>query len=144
MTIKTFRGMLADGGQDRIYLAGGDGSTGFRIVKFELMTENPGSTEYKHVVKIYKTLQTTATADMNFDDDNLLAGAYTEGSSSLYYNGQAVEVIFDKEIVNQDIHITHVEVNGALSVNYYLELEEVRMSDAEAANVNFVAALTHT
>ena len=47
MTIKTFRGLLADGGQDTIVLHTNDGSTGYRIVKFQLMPDAPGTVEHE-------------------------------------------------------------------------------------------------
>jgi len=52
--IKTFRGMMVDGAQDTIVLHTNDGSTGYRIVKFQIMMEQPGNTAQESVVKIYK------------------------------------------------------------------------------------------
>jgi len=140
MTIKTFRGLIADGAQDIIVLHTNDGSTGYRIVKFELMPENPGTTDFEHVVKIYKITQgspPTVTADFDFSDNTLLAGAYTEGNNSSNYIGQPLVSFFDKEIFNQDIYITHVDAKGALKCNYYIELEQVKLD----LNENTVATL---
>jgi len=145
MTIKTFKGQLADGGQDQIYLAGGDGSTGFRIAKFQIMSQEPyGGGSGEHCVKIYKTFQASIDGVVNFDDDKLIGVAIINNSVGGYDNASVPVIIFDKEVINQDIYITHNEGQAAQACNYYLELEEVRMSDAEAANVNFVAALVHT
>jgi len=47
-------------------------------------------------------------------------------------------IIFDKEIFNQDIYITHTEAAGsALACNYYIELEQVKLDLSE----NTVATL---
>jgi len=132
MTIKTFRGLMADGARDTIVLHTNDGSTGYRIVKFELMPENPGTTDFEHVVKIYKIPQTTSTADFDFSDNTLLGGAYTEGNNSTNYIGQPLISFFDKEIFNQDIYITHVDAKGALKCNYYIELEQVKLDLGES------------
>jgi len=141
--IKTFRGIIADGGQDRIYLAGGDGSKGYRIVKFQLFMAEPGQADIESTVKIYKVSQTTINNAVDFSDNTLLGvshiSVYTSSGARTWES-----VIFDREIFNQDIYVTHEENSGSAPSNYYIELEEVTMSDAEAAVVNFVAALTHT
>ena len=143
--IKAFRGVLADGGQDRIYLAGGESNKGYRIVKFQIFSSAPGTTNAEALVQIFKTKQTvpTSSGTVNFNDDSLLASAYWKESAD-YYHPLGNAVIFDQEVVNQDIFVTHTAQEGTLAFNYYIELEEVTMADAEAANVNFVAALVHT
>jgi len=143
--IKTFKGIIADDGQDKIHITGVESGKGFRIVKFQLMAKEAGTTEYEHIVKIYKTSQTTPDAEVDFSDDSLLGAAYLEGNSGEHYSDQQT-VLFDSEVFNQDIYITHQDIKAdpGKDCNYYLELEEVKMSDAEAANVNFVAALVHT
>jgi len=140
--IKTFKGILTDGEQDKIYLAGGDSSKGYRIVKFQCMQDGFGNNEM--VLKIFKVTQTAISSSIDFSDNNLLAACMISGSSSGEANPEDVTVIFDKEVINQDIYITAAASSSADPTNYYLELEEVTMSDAEAANVNFVAALVHT
>ena len=53
-------------------------------------------------------------------------------------------IIFDTEIVNQDLYITNKEVSGNASLqNYYIEMEEVKVKDAEMAVVNYRAGLLH-
>ena len=130
--IKSFRGLLADGAQQEINLHTNDGKTGYRIVKFELMPANPGTTDFEHSVKIYTTKQTAFTADFDYSDTTLLAGAYTEGNNSTNYIGQPLISFFDKEIFNQDIFITHVDAKGALECNYYIELEQISLDLNEA------------
>jgi len=41
--IKTFRGLIADGETDTIVLHTNDGSIGYRIVKFQVIQEQPGT-----------------------------------------------------------------------------------------------------
>jgi len=142
-TIKTFRGLLADGGTDTIHLSGGDASTGYRIIHFNVITENPGDTAYEHVLQIYSVKPSSPTSQVNFDDDTLLAVAFTKGDELTYRSAGTTDVVFDKEVLNQDIYITQVDTKGSLSCNYYIELEEFKMKDPETAVVNYKAALLH-
>jgi len=130
--IKTFRGILADGGQQVIRLSTKKGKIGYRIVKFELFANNPGASTYESVVKIYKVFQSTIDGSVDFSDGNLLAASYLEGNTSNYYI-DGITTIFDREIFNQDIHITHIEHVATATCNYYIELETINMSDNAAA-----------
>ena len=131
MVVKTFRGLLAHGGQDRIRLQTIKGKVGYRIVKFELVTASPGQASPEHVMKIYKTEQATPDALVNFTDSDLLAvGLYLENSGAWYGR---THTIFDNEIFNQDIYISQKDAGaGTLSCNYYLELEVIPLDDAGA------------
>ncbi len=129
MTIKSFRGLIADGGIDTISLHTNNGSTGYRIVKFHLMGHNPGDGSlgsYEHVVQIFKIPQTTASATVNFSDNTLLAAGLCFGNTSPQFN-DTTSILFDNEIFNQDIYITHVDEDAATPVNYYIELEVVKL-----------------
>ena len=129
--IKTYRGLLAATGQERIRLQTIKGKVGYRIVKFELITQEPGETAVEHVLKIYKSNQTTVDNTIDFSDSDLLAaGYYMDGPSS--NTPGFLSVIFDSEIFNQDIFITHSNEDGAEACNYYLELEVIPLDDAGA------------
>ena len=130
--IKTFRGLLEDGEQEKIRLSTKKGKIGYRIVKFELFANTPGTTDYESVMKIFKVLQTSVTGTVDFSDGNLLAACYLEGNQNTHYI-DGLTTIFDREIFNQDIYITHIEVDGNLACNYYLELETINMTDNAAA-----------
>jgi len=126
--IKTFRGLIADGAQDTVVLHTNDGSTGYRIVKFQLFPNAPGVTTQESVMKIYKILQSTVTGTVDFSDNTLLAAAYQRspasvGTASGY--SDAIFIVFDNEIFNQDIYITHDENAGSAAANYYIELEQM-------------------
>jgi len=129
--IKTFRGLLADLTQERIRLSTIKGKVGYRITKFELMSEQPGVTTVMHVVKIYKSEQSTIDAVINFSDSDLMAAAIWHKHPSPTYT-LSESVIFDQEIVNQDIYITHKDSDVDESCNYYIELEVIPLDDAGA------------
>jgi hypothetical protein len=137
MPIKSFRGKIKDDGIDSIILHTNTGSTGYRIVKFELFPSDPGTNRQESVVKIFSVPQTgTPTSTVDFSDNTLLAAAYYALNDAAYY-GQDKVTVFDNMIFNQDIHLTHKDVVGSLSVNYYIELEQVKLD----LNENTVATL---
>jgi hypothetical protein len=126
--IKSFRGKLADGEKQIITLHTNNGTTGYRIVKFQLMAENLGSQEYQNVVKIYSVEQTDPpTSTVDFSDQTLLAAGYYEGNMATGYN-EDLQVIFDNIVFNQDVYITHKDDDGLQPVNYYIEMEIVALS----------------
>ena len=133
MVVKTFRGQLADGGQDRIRLQTIKGKVGYRITKLDVVTAAPGTANLEHVVKIFKESQTTIDALINFTDSSLLASAICTNYTAAYQLGWHQHIIFDKEIFNQDIYISHKDaVGNAQPCNYYIELEVIPLDDAGA------------
>jgi len=139
MPIKSFRGKLADGDQQTIVLHTNDGSVGYRIVKFQIMMEQPGNTSQESLVKIYKVQQTkpipVINATVDFSDNTLLAAAFQDTNVH-----PSEVIIFDNEIFNQDIYVTFTDNaagTGTDDVNYYIELEQVKLD----LNENTVATL---
>ena len=139
--IKSYRGLLADGGQDRIRLRTKTGKTGYRIVKFEMMANNPGTDSNESTMKIYKKSQSTVDNAVDFSDNILLGAGYYSDSANENYGWKGT-VVFDNEIFNQDIYITHMETVGSKAMNYYIELETVELSDAQATQVTLKALRT--
>jgi hypothetical protein len=132
--IKTFRGRLASGGQDTIRLATNNGLTGYRILKFQGIGVEPGTTVMEHTVKLYKFEQDTINNAVDFDDQSLLAVCYINDNASRQLDLHNA-VIFDSEIFNQDIFITCEDTAGdpVSAMNYYIELEQVTLDVGEAA-----------
>jgi hypothetical protein len=130
--IKTFRGLLADGGQDRIRLQTIKGKVGYRIVKFQIMQEKPGDSDFEFVCMIWKDEQSTVIGTVNFTNSDLLAVAINEGNAALSGSAPVGPIIFDNEMFNQDIYITSKDLSTGESCNYYLELEVIPLDDAGA------------
>ncbi len=141
-TIKTFRGKIEDGAVVKIPLHGDEPDDGYKIAKFQIIAARPGSSDYEYTCKIYKTPQTGFDNLIDFEDDTLLAAAVLIGDDNQYEPITQV-IIFDHDVVNQDIYITSVDTKMTEPVNYYLELEQIKMSKSQQAVVNFVAALDH-
>jgi len=133
--IKTFRGLVADGDQNTILLHTNDGSTGYRIVKFQCMQSAFGSSEM--VIKIYKIPQSSTSLVIDFQDNTLLAACMISGSNSAEAYPEDVTIIFDREIFNQDIYLTAAKDGSDDPTNYYIELEQVKLDLSE----NTVATL---
>jgi hypothetical protein len=126
--IKSFRGLIADEGQDTIILHTNNGSTGYKITKFQMIPEKPGQSDHRFVMKIYKIKQTTVDGEIDFSDNTMLAAAEIEdngGASHYPHSGTAI--VFDNEIFNQDIHITLKDIGVGESCNYYIELEQMKL-----------------
>jgi len=128
--IKTFRGLLADTAVDRIRLSTIKGKVGYRIVKFEVIGSAPGAVNYEAIVTISKTNFSPVTT-INFTDSDVLAVGWYSGHSSANSNPTEKIIIFDSEIVNQDIYIGQNDLQNN-SMNYYLELEVIPLDDAGA------------
>tara|TARA_R100001530_G_scaffold128659_1_gene98500 strand:+ start:283 stop:735 length:453 start_codon:yes stop_codon:yes gene_type:complete len=139
MPIKTFRGQIADGAQDTIVLHTNDGSTGYRIVKFQAVGITLASQAYEALLQIFKNPQVGvglpgASASIDFSDNRLLGIAYWGSHGDV--KGIVQTIIFDNEVFNQDIYITCKD-SDAQPCNYYLELEQVKLNSDE----NTVATL---
>jgi hypothetical protein len=138
--IKTFRGQLADDGQDKIRLSTKQGKIGYRIVKFQLMGRQPAGSDQESIVKVHKRKQTaTLTSIVDFSDSSLLAVGYLETAADAKTEYQPQIIVFDIEVFNQDIYISHVDNESGSKVNYYLELETIALSD----NATLVATLSN-
>ena len=126
--IKSFKGLLADEGQERINLSTNDGRKGYRITKFELMGNAPGTVRTEHIVKVYKTEQTAVDGIINFSDQTLLAaGIFTNQTDA--NDAYSLVTAFDNEIFNQDIFVTSFDQGTQNKpVNWYLELEQIDLS----------------
>jgi len=132
--IKTFRGLLADGGQDRIRLSTIKGKVGYKIIKFQVVSSNPTGADVESIVSIWKDEQSLPlpSATIDFTDSTLLASAFFTNAKTIP-NTSTVVTIFDNQTVNQDIYISaKAGGGGADSMNYYLELEVIPLDDAGA------------
>jgi len=95
--IKTFRGQLADGGQDRIRLSTIKGKVGYKIIKFSLLDAAPSAITIASTVQIWTQEQSSVVSTINFTDSSLLAaGIYHAGSGTASPRSVFMETIFDR------------------------------------------------
>jgi len=132
MVVKSFRGQLADGDQDHIRLQTNNGKTGYKMIKFQIISALPFQASDEHVCKIYKQLQSTVNANIDFADNTLLGTGVINNDAAGYRYATTSTIIFDNETFNQDIFVTHKNADGTSALNYYIELEQVNLSSLEA------------
>jgi hypothetical protein len=129
--IVSFRGIIEDGAQDRIKLSTLNGKTGYRITKFQVISESPTTKAPEAIVKIYSMKQTSVDATVNFDDQTLLGVAFLKhGSTNTTYDTEII--LFDNKTFNQDIYLTSIDASDNSAMNYYIEMELIKLSDLES------------
>jgi hypothetical protein len=130
--IKTFRGLLADGGQETIRLATNKGQIGYKIKKFEIMANTPGAQTAEYIAKIWTREQTTVDGVIDFSNSQLLAAATLVVHTSSSNPETPTAVILDNVPINQDIFVTAFDQDSSSSMNYYIELEQLQLNENEA------------
>ena len=128
--IISFRGKLEDLQQDTIALQTNNGLMGYSIKKFELMPANPGAQDSINIVKIYSIPQSALDALIDFSDNTLLAAGTVQNTASYAY-GEYNVIVFDNIIFNQDIYIYNKDYATGESINYHLELEQMKLDLSE-------------
>jgi len=133
--IKSFRGRLDHGTSTQLRLSTNKGLIGYKIKKFECITQEPGGHNVEHVTKLFTVKideVTTPTAVVNFDNPLLLGVNYYRDGTSTERNTDET-IIFDHTVFNQDIYVAHSENAGSnKAINFYLELEQIRLDIGEA------------
>jgi len=135
----SFRGLVAHNTQQKIRIEGATGDIAWRITKFAIMPNTPGGAVSENVVKVYRERQTSITQTVDFNDAELLAAGFFLNQSSTtnpYYDA----VIFDNALFSRNIYVTAHDNVGSLKCNYYIELEEVKISAAGMAQLAVGAA----
>ena len=74
---------------------------------------------------------TVPTSNVNFDDPTLLAVSYLSLNTSNIYPAYD-SVVFDNVAINQDIYIQHKDNSTGEPVNYYIEMEQIKLDLSEA------------
>ena len=133
--IVSFRSRMVDSTIDTISLHTTDGSTGYRIVKFELMPIDSDE-DVEASVKVFSVPQATAIGNIDFSDNTLLAAGIIRAGTGVSQPLTAISV-FDNMTFNQDIFITLKGGSYTRDVNYYIELEQIKLD----LNENTVATL---
>jgi len=143
MTIKSFRGLIATKATtDTIVLHTNTGSTGYRIVKFDIMPSDPFNDDYESIVQLFKVPKTSpvdaaGNVIIDFSDNTLLAAGMWSSRGGAESYPEDKSVIFDNEIFNQDIYVHYDDTKTNNGMNYYIELEQIKLD----LNENTVATL---
>jgi len=136
--IKTFRGQIATNTTDTIVLHTNNGSTGYRIVKFQVIPIIPENVNEENTMQIFSVKANAVIAagngEIDFSDQTLLAVSYYSSAVGTAAAPEDMTVIFDNAIFNQDIYVGS---KSSANMNYYLELEQISLD----LNENTVATL---
>ncbi len=140
--VHSFRGLLANGGEDEINLERQNLNLAYRIIKFQAMVATPyAGDDAEHVVKIYREKQTSINGDVNFTDTNLLGVAIINNSNTGYKYPSIPVIIFDNTLFSRNIYVTGFDGGPTgLNVNYYIELEEVPVGAATLMQLKLAVA----
>jgi hypothetical protein len=139
--VLSFRGVIAEGLEQRIKLATKNGKTGYTIKKFQTMSTAPGNTNYETVNKIYSRSQGSATTGVDFTEADLLAVSYIEDNHDPAYP-MTTDIIFDNVVFNQDIYVTSAGYTGTTPTNYYIELETVTLNEVQSTQLTLKSLRT--
>ena len=137
--IHSFRGLLADGAEDRIRIQGPVGSIAWRITKFQIISTAPGVASTESIVQIFRETQSSPSATVDFTNDELLGVAYSSEGASVASPGYET-IIFDNALFSRNIFVSYNSTEGSTACNYYIELEEVKVSAAGMAQLAVAAS----
>ena len=133
----SYKGILAMGLEDQIRLRTLKGKIGYKVTKFQIMSNLPGggSTNVEYLAKITKKPDPNITSVVDLTDDNIMAVAYYVDNNSTAVPPNDT-IIIDNAVTNQDIFVNIVDAaGGSISCNYYIELEKIKLSDIEATQL---------
>jgi len=139
--VHSFRGLLADGGQDEITLERQNVNIAYRIVKLSVIGNKPGfSNPVESVVSVWREEQSSLNSSTDFGNPDLLAvGMWTMGETT-YTND--VIVIFDNILFSRNIWVSHLDHQSSEACNYYIELEEVPVTASTLMQIKLGTART--
>jgi hypothetical protein len=131
--IKTFKGKLDDLQIKTIRLGTNNGLTGYKIKKFQVISaDTVGSIESANLIAVFKEDPGTAPGSVNFNSPLVLAAIDYRQHDNEGYGIVANNIVFEGEVFNQDIFISNKDNNTGAAMNYYLELEMIKLDINEA------------
>jgi len=140
--VHSFRGLLADGKQQKIRIQGPVGAVAWRITKFEIFPNLPGTSASESTIQIWREEQDSVSSDtatVDFSNEELLAASFL-GVGTNSKESSSVVTIFDNALFVRNIYVAHTNTDGTDTCNYYIELEEVKVSAAGMAQLAVAAA----
>ena len=139
----SFRGTLPTGEEEVIRLATINGKKGYKVTEFKLMSTQPGGHDYEYIGKIHNKLQAAAiTTNVEFTDYTMVAVGYIKDDQTNEFP-YSESIIFDNSVTNQDMFVHIVDkTGGSIPCNYYIELEEMALSDIETTKLTLQSIRT--
>ena len=123
--------MLFKGTQEKIRLKTMKGKIAYKITKFQLIANLPGTSDYEFVAKVTKIKDNSITGDVDFTNSEFMAVAYLKGKGSAGDDGSTNKIIFDHEMTKQCIFLTisDNDATGSDNCHCYSELARFEIGD---------------
>jgi len=126
--VHSFRGMLADGGQEEINLERQNLNLAYRVRKLQGINQTPGISDVEYIIKVYRESQSSIDGVIDFNDTDLIA-CYFQAIGEERRGPGPISIV-DPILFSRNIFVTTADVAGSANINYYLEIEEVPVGAA--------------
>jgi hypothetical protein len=133
--IITFQGKLNIDQEQELFLRTSTGKTGYKIIKFQIISTTPGVGNQELVGKVTSAPDANVGPVVDFSTAEVLAVAYQVDIGNA--NAAASDtIIIDNQIVNQNIFVQIGDAaSGTTPANYYIELEKMSLSDIQSTQI---------
>tara|TARA_Y100001937_G_C6951874_1_gene254981 strand:+ start:124 stop:561 length:438 start_codon:yes stop_codon:yes gene_type:complete len=135
MSKVTFQGKINIDTEEELFLRTNNGKTGYKIIKFQIISTTPGVGNQELIGKITSASDPNVGPVVDFSTTEVLAVAYHTdlGNANV---ATSDSIILDNQIVNQNIFVQISDSNsGTTPCNYYIELEKMSLSDSESTQI---------
>jgi len=140
--VHSFKGLLTDGEHREISIEGSVGAIAWRIRKFQTMSNAPKTADHVGITKVWREepdAGAISAITIDFDDNKLLGcSLWREGNALTEM--QTVTVVFDNALFVRNLWVSTVDADASVGMNYYIELEEVKVSAAGMAQLAVAAS----
>lgn len=126
--------MIEDDGIDTVPLQTNNGLIGYKIVELQIMPKTPGVGDVDHILQVFTTPQSAASATVDFSAQELVGAAFfrQDANYSDITGRMGSAVIFDNITFNQNIHVTLKNARGNnVPCNYLIKLEQMKLDLSE-------------
>lgn len=133
--------MLAIGTTQEIRLKTLKGKVGYKITKFQTISNRPGGADTTTITTIMNKANGVddGIATIDLSNPSIMAVSYSMTGSSTTETSHET-IVIDSAITNQNMFITAGDPDGGtVAVNYYIELETMALNDTQATQLTLKA-----
>lgn len=124
----TIKGKLSGSSQEMIHLFDGKFTTGYKIVKFQAMAQDPANQD--GMLSLFSQLQVPFVAPgstQDFSNNSWIASAF---SLINWNNGGNIESVIDPDnLIIEDLYVT----SSGFAMNYLITMEKYEFDEARGA-----------
>jgi len=136
MSIVTFQGKLNIDQEKELFLRTQNGKTGYKIIKFQIISTTPGVDSHELVGKITSAPDPNVGPTIDLSNSEVLAVAYHTdlGNANV---ATSDSIIIDNQVINQNIFVQIGNANPSVTIpaNYYIKLEKMVLSDLQSTQI---------